>query len=252
MSIWLAVFWGAFTSASLYLGQVLAGPMARAHRALGLIMGFGAGTLLSAVAYELIPEASFERGLALGVWFLLGALTYFFADMIIDARGGKNRQRIAHHGAADVVRTDDTAGTGVAMFLGALLDGIPEAFILGVSIGLGGALSIAFITAVFVSNVPQGVAGTVSLEAAGYTGRHVFGMWTGLTIACAAAAGGGYLLADTLPDHGIYASAFAAGAVLTMLADSMMPEAFKHGGRAVGLLTVIGYLLAAALSVASQ
>lgn len=252
MSIWAAVFWGGFTSASLYLGQLLAGPMARAHRALGLVMGFGAGTLLSAVAYELIPESSFEQGLAMGVWFLLGALTYFFADMIIDARGGKNRQRIAHRGPAGAIRNDDAAGTGVAMFLGALLDGIPEAFILGVSIGLGGALSIAFITAVFVSNVPQGIAGTTSLEAAGYTGRHVFGMWTGLTIACAAAAGGGYLLADGLPDHGVYASAFAAGAVLTMLADSMMPEAFKHGGRAVGLLTVVGYLIAAALSGASQ
>jgi ZIP family zinc transporter len=252
MSVWAAVFWGGFTSASLYLGQLLAGPMARAHRAIGLVMGFGAGTLLSAVAYELIPESSFEQGLAMGVWFLLGALTYFIADTIIDARGGKNRQRISHHHASrsGTVQTDQAAGTGVAMFLGALLDGIPEAFILGVGIGLGGSLSIAFVTAVFVSNVPQGVAGTTSLEAAGYTGRHVFGMWTGLTIACAAAAGGGYVLADALPDQGLYASAFAAGAVLSMLADSMMPEAFKHGGRAVGLLTVVGYLVAAALSVA--
>lgn len=252
MGVWQAVFWGAFTSASLYLGQLLAGPMARAHRAIGLVMGFGAGTLLSAVAYELIPESSFEHGLAMGAWFLLGALTYFLADVIIDARGGKNRQRIAHPEGAGTVRTGDSAGTGAAMFLGALLDGIPEAFILGVGIGMGGALSVAFITAVFVSNVPQGVAGTVSLEAAGYTGRHVFRMWTGLTVACAAASAAGYLLADALPDEGFYASAFAAGAVLSMLADSMMPEAFKHGGRAAGLLTVVGYLVAGALSVASQ
>lgn len=247
MTVWQALFWGGFTSASLYLGQLLAAPMAPARRATGLVMGFGAGTLLSAVAYELIPQSSLGQGPGMGAGFLLGALTYYVADLVIDRGGGADRQRIA---AGSAARDGGVAagGSGAAMFLGALLDGVPEAFVLGVSIGLGGSLSIAFIAAVFVSNIPQGVAGTASLKAAGYTDRHVFWMWTALTVACAGVAGAGFALADSLPDHGLYAGAFAAGAVLTMLADSMMPEAFEHGGRSVGLVTVVGYLVAAGLS----
>jgi ZIP family zinc transporter len=137
------------------------------------------------------------------------------------------------------------------MFLGALLDGIPEAFILGITLALGGKINVAFITAVFVSNIPQGVAGTTSLQAAGYSNRRIFRMWTALTLASALAAALGYVLGHSAHVHGLYAEAFAAGAVLTMLADSMMPEAFQHGGKPVGLLVVLGYLVAAALTFAN-
>jgi ZIP family zinc transporter len=133
---------------------------------------------------------------------------------------------------------------------GALLDGIPEAFILGISFALGGSVSVAFVAAIFVSNIPQGIAGTTSLRAAGYSEQKIVRMWTTLTVACAVTAALGYLLAHHLPAEGLYSEAFAAGAVLTMLADSMMPEAFEHGGKTVGLFTVLGYLVAAVLSVA--
>ena len=134
------------------------------------------------------------------------------------------------------------------MFLGALLDGLPEAFILGVGIALGGGISVAFVVAVFVSNVPQGTAGTISLREAGTSNRTIATMWGSLTAACAVAAAIGFVLGDQIPHNGLYAQAFAAGAVLVMLADSMMPEAFEHGGRSVGLLTVLGYLVAAVLT----
>jgi len=131
------------------------------------------------------------------------------------------------------------------MFLGALLDGVPEAFIIRIGLALGGSISVAFVTAVFVSNIPQGVAGTTSLRSAGASDRRIFWMWTALTVACALTAA-----ADSVADAGRDAQAFAGGAVLTMLADSMMPEAFQHGGGTVGLVTVLGYLVAAALTVA--
>jgi len=234
-----ALFWGAFSSASLFLGAFLAGPLGKAHRLTGLIMGFGAGTLLSAVAYELVPESNLGSGPGLAVGFGLGAVVYFVADHLIDKRGG-----------ADRVGIDPTAdGSGMAMFLGALLDGIPEAFILGISLAAGGAISVAFITAVFISNIPQGLAGTVSLETAGYSSRTVWRMWTLLTIAAAITSLIGFLAGDHVAHQGVYAEAFAAGAVLTMLADSMMPEAFEHGGRLVGLVTVLGYLVTASLTV---
>lgn len=238
MSIAAAFLWGGLGSASLFIGQALAGPMSTRVRVTGLIMGFGAGTMLSAIAYELIPEVDFQKGI--GLWLLIGAVTYYVADRLVDSRGGADRQDI---------KGEASGGSGAAMFIGALLDGVPEAFVLGITLALGGSINIAFIVAIFVSNIPQGVAGTASLLSAGTANRKIFWMWMGLTIACAVVSALGFALADSVPDQGYYAEAFAAGAVLTMLANSMMPEAFEHGGKTVGLVTVVGYLAAAVLTV---
>jgi ZIP family zinc transporter len=242
VNVWAALGWGAFSSASLFLGQLLARPMADKHRATGQVMGFGAGTMLSAVAYELIPETSLSHGLGIGISLGLGAITYFIGDRIVDGSGGAERQSID---------APTRSGSGAAMFLGALLDGVPEAFVLGITLETGGGVSVAFVAAVFVSNIPQGIAGTTSLLEAGATNRRVTKMWGALTIGCALVAAAGFLLADTAHVEGLYSEAFAAGAVLTMLADSMMPEAFEHGGKPVGLYTVFGYAVAAALTIAS-
>jgi ZIP family zinc transporter len=242
VSIWSALFWGAFSSASLYIGQALSGPMRTAYRLTGEVMGFGAGTMLSAVAYELLPEASLSRGSGLWLSFGLGAATYFIADRIVDERGGAERQSI------DGVQA---TASGAAMFLGALLDGVPESFVLGITLATGGKISVAFVVAIFVSNIPQGIAGTTSLLDAGHTQRQVTRMWTALTVTCAVVAMLGYMLAHAAHVQGLYSQAFAAGAVLTMLANSMMPEAFEHGGKRVGLYTVLGYLVAASLSTLS-
>jgi ZIP family zinc transporter len=241
MNVLAAAGWGAATSASLWLGQALARPLAGANRATGLIMGFGAGSLFSAVAYQLVPADSLSHGVTVGVGLTLGALVYFVADQLLDRRGAGDRQRIS---------PGTVSSSGLAMFLGALLDGLPEAFVLGISIAVGGTLSLAFVVAVFVSNIPQGVAGTASLLAAGKRQRQVFWLWGGLTAACAVAAGLGFQLSAGIPEHGLIAEAFAAGAVLMVLADSMIPEAYRHGGRAVGLATVLGYLVTTALAVA--
>ena len=240
MSAWQALFWGGFSSAALYIGEALARPMAKMLQATGLVMGFGAGTLLSAIAYELVPDSSLDQSAKLAVGFGLGAMAYFVGDRIIDRGGGQDRQ---------MIHTADENGSGAAMFLGALLDGLPEAFVLGIGIQLGGAISVAFVAAVFVSNIPQGIAGTTSLKDAGYADRTVFWMWTALTAAAALTALLGYAVGDMVASNGIYAQAFAAGAVLTMLADSMMPEAFEHGGKWVGVLTALGYAVATGLTV---
>jgi len=237
----LAVFWGLFSSAALFLGQLLAKPLGKSERAVGLMMGFGAGTLLAAVAYELIPEANLTDGWQIIAAAMIGALTYYVGDRLVDRRGGAAR--------AAVGQGTGEGGSGMAMFLGALLDGIPEAFILGLGLALGGQISLAFLAAIFVSNIPQGLAGTTSLQEAGTPGRRITVMWALLTLACGAASLLGYLTADHLTNVGTYASAFAGGAVLMMLADSMIPEAFEHGGRLVGLLTVTGFLVAGFLTV---
>ena len=161
-------------------------------------------------------------------------------DRLVDGAGGEQRTTIS-----------GSEGSGAAMFIGALLDGVPESFILGLGMTLGEGVSVAFLAAVFFSNVPEGVAGTLSMQEAGTSRRTITLMWGGLAVAGAIMAAVGFALGEAIPNEGLYAEAFAGGAMLTMLADSMMPEAFEHGGKLVGLCTVIGFLVAGILSVAA-
>ena len=232
-----ATFWGGLAAASLLIGYYLAS-RGLSNRSIGIIIGFGAGALLSAIAYELVPKSA-GGGWTMGVSFALGALTFFGADWWIDHRGGADRKDIE----------GNQAGSGSAIFIGTLLDNIPESMILGMGLATGDTISTAFLMAVFISNLPEGVAGTLNLEAAGHSRRSVFWMWTVLVIISAICAGLGYLLILWLPGaDGWNSKAFAAGAMLTMLADAMMPEAFEHGGKLVGIITVMGFLVAAILS----
>lgn len=242
MSVCTAGLWGGLAAISLLIGAALAMRLDLSNRLTGAVMGFGSGALISSIGYELVPESLVRgAGRSMALAFAVGALTFFGADWAIDAGGGEKRKSLAG---------GQTGGSGTAIFLGTLLDGIPESLILGIGLATGGAISIAFLTAVFVSNIPEGIAGTRSLLDAGNTPRHVIGMWTALVIASAAAAAAGFAFVRAVPAaDGSLARAFAAGAVLTMLADVMMPEAFEHGGKVVGLLATLGFLTAAILSV---
>jgi len=234
-----AFLWGGIAAASLLIGYVLSG-RGLSNRSIGIVMGFGAGALISAIAYELVPESALV-GWGMLVAFALGALAFFLGDWLVDRRGGENRKNIAGH---------QGDSSGAAIFIGTLLDNVPESIVLGMSIVGGGSVSLAFLAAVFVSNLPEGVAGSINLEAAGHSRRSIFWMWLILVIVSAACAGLGYALIRWLPGvDGLYTQAFAAGAMLTMLADAMMPEAFEHGGMLVGLFTVLGFIAAATLAV---
>ena len=234
-----ATLWGGLAAASLLIGYALAG-RGLSNRATGMIMGIGSGALLGAIAYELIPE-SMLGNVGMGVMFAAGAVTFFVADWVIDHRGGADRKDITG---------EQSVGSGTAIFIGTLLDNVPELIILGMGLALGGTVNIAFLTAVFVSNLPEGVAGTTNLEAAGHSRHTIFYMWTALVLISAACAGLGYAVVHWLPGiDGHLTQAFAAGAMLTMLADAMMPEAFEHGGKLVGIFTVMGFLVAAILSI---
>jgi zinc transporter, ZIP family len=242
MSLFTAALWGALGASSLIIGAVLAVRVHLSNRFIGSVMGFGAGALIGAIAYELVPE-SLIGGAGTGIFaaFAAGTLTFFVCDWVIDNRGGRHRKKIAG---------ERPAGSGTAIFLGTLLDGIPESLTLGLGLALGGSISIGFLAAVFVSNIPEGIAGTTSMFEEGYTRRKVLWMWIGLVIASAAAAAVGYAIVQmTAGVDGRLVQAFAAGGVLIMLADAMMPEAFEHGGKIVGLLTTLGFMMAAILSV---
>ena len=242
MSVFVAGMWGCLAAVSLLLGAALAMRFELSNRIIGAVMGFGSGALISSIGYELVPESLVKgTGRSMALTFALGALTFFVVDWWIDQRGGEERKSLA--GRPD-------GGSGTAIFLGTLLDAIPESLVLGIGLATGGAISLAFLTAVFVSNLPEGIAGTRSLLDAGNSSRRVVWMWIALVLASGVAAGAGYAFAEAVPTaDGRYAGAFAAGAVLTMLTDVMMPEAFEHGGKMVGLLATLGFLSAAIISV---
>jgi zinc transporter, ZIP family len=237
-----AFLWGALASSSLLVGAVLALRLGIGERVLGLVMAFGAGVLISAVAFELYLEASEiveHRGwMAAGLF--AGALTFYVGDTLIDRMGGEGRKSMGGRQAG---------GAALAIVLGIVLDGIPESFVVGIDLLSGEGVSAAFIAAVFLSNLPESAAASSGLARAGWEQRHIYALWAGVTlVAGVAAALGNGLFGDASPDWIAFLLAFAAGAILTMLADTMMPEAFEKGGKAAGLLTTLGFATAVLIS----
>ena len=236
-----ALFWGSVASSSLILGGLLALRLRIGRRLLGLIMAFGAGVLISAVAYELVDEAfdtSGGGGIALGL--ALGSLAFFGGDVAIDRLGGRDRKRM---------RGPAAGGTALAIVLGIVLDGIPESVVLGLTVLSGEGVSAAMLAAVFLSNLPEAIAATVGLSGAGWPSARILGLWVLVTVVSGLSALLGYALLDGASPRTIaFVLAFAAGAILTMLADTMMPEAFENSGPYVGLATTGGFGLAFAIS----
>jgi zinc transporter, ZIP family len=236
-----AAFWGFVGGAALLLGAVIGLRAHASQRVIGLIMAFGSGVLISALAFELTDEA-FRRGgadvVALGL--AGGALAFFVGDWLVDRRGGEHRKRSGG---------EQAGGSGAAIVVGATLDGIPESVAIGVSLLGGGSVSVAVVAAVFLSNVPESLSAASGLQKAGRSPRWIVSLWLGVALISALAAAIGYgVLGDASASLVGVIQAFAAGAILTMLADTMMPEAFEHGGNVAGLVTVAGFALAYLLS----
>jgi ZIP family zinc transporter len=236
-----AAFWGLVTAGSLWVGAALAVFARPRKRWIGLAMAFGSGALIAAVAYELVLEA-FETDLTLAtVGFAAGALAFYVGDWAIDQRGG--------HGRKSMGGEHQLAGSANAIVLGTILDGIPESFVLGASLLQDGVVPVAVVVGVFVSNVPESLSGTSGLVEAGWTRGRVFAMWSAVVGVSIVAAASGWLVLDTKSTaEGAFALAFAGGALLVMLTDTLMPEAFELGGREAGLLTALGFALGFALS----
>jgi len=236
-----AALWGLITAGSLWLGAALAAWARLSERVIGLAMAFGAGALIAAVAYELVIDA-FASDLRLAsLGFACGGLTFYAGDVMIDRLGRAGRKSMT--GDAQL------AGTASAIVLGTVLDGIPESFVLGSSIVDEGTVPIAVVVGVFVSNVPEALSGTAGLLAAGWRHRRVFTLWTAVVLASVAATVAGWLLIDNVGSTGgAFITAFAAGALLVMLADTLIPEAFQLGGREAGLVTALGFAVGFGLS----
>jgi ZIP family zinc transporter len=233
-----AFAWGLLAASSLVLGAAVALRFRIGLRAIGLIMGFGAGVLISAVAFDLVEEAADKasgNGVMLAGLFA-GCGVFFGGDLLIDRAGGARRK------SARPKQEDDSP---LAIVLGTVLDGIPESIVIGLTIYEGGAVGAAYLAAVFISNVPEALSSTAGLAASGWRPRRILAMWTLIALVSAVSSLVGYAaFQDASGDTVAFVLAFAGGAILTMLADTMMPEAYEHGGKLVGVLTTLGFATA--------
>jgi zinc transporter, ZIP family len=222
--------WGALSASSLVIGAELGLRRRWPDRQVGVVLAFGAGALISAVSFELVQEGvGVGGGGSVAIGLAAGAFAFYFADRAVERR--------------------TSGGAGPALALGAFLDGLPEQAVLGISIAEGGGVSVGLLVAIFVSNLPESIGSATEMRAAGSAPPTIRRLWIAVAIVCTLATVAGYAVADVTGGHveaGI--NGFAAGALIVMLVDSMIPDATSKFGERAGLVTTLGFAIAAGLS----
>ncbi|MCD5347575.1 ZIP family metal transporter [Agromyces sp. S2-1-8] len=242
MADWmLAGLAGLIAGGALLAGAVIAWFVDVPTRIVAGIMAFGSGVLVSALAYDLVLEAQDEGGFwPTVVGFAVGAVVYVLANRLLDRFDQRNPRG-----------TGQDPGTGTGIAIGALLDGLPESAVLGLSMVGGAGVSVPVFVAVVISNLPEGLSSTAELKANGRSRAYVFLLWTGIALASGLASLAGYtLLDDASGELTAFITAIAAGAILAMICDTMIPEAFRTAHAFTGLLATAGFLLSYAVHVA--
>jgi ZIP family zinc transporter len=243
---WLeAGLWGLLGGGALILGALVAWFLRVPQGVIASVMAFGSGVLISAVAFDLMEQAADTGGLlSSAVGFLAGAAAYLAGNALLARHGARHRKRSGDQQPSE----SEQSGSGAAIAVGALLDGIPESVVLGVGLLTGGGVSLSVLAAVFISNVPEGLSSAAGMKRNGRSAAYVFGVWTTIAVVSAVAALVGYAaLGGAPPELIAVITAVAAGAMLTMIADTMIPEAFEQTRTWTGLITTVGFLLAFAI-----
>lgn len=250
MPIWAqAGLWGLLAGGALVVGAAIAWFVRVPQRLVASVMAFGAGVLISALAFDLVDEAEATGGLiATVLGFLGGAIAYVVANVALARHGAAHRKRSEGQQPSEA----EQSGSGAAIAVGALLDGVPESVVLGLSLLSGNGIGVSVLAAIFISNLPEGLSSAAGMKQAGRSAGYVFGVWS--SIACASAIAGalGVLLLEGVSAQTIaFITALAAGAILAMVADTMIPEAFERTHLFAGLIATLGFILAFAIERAA-
>jgi zinc transporter, ZIP family len=234
---------GLMATSSLVIGGIIAYRFTLPKRVLGIIMAFGAGTLISAVSYELIFESvKLAKGTGFPAFGLFaGALTFFFSDKLIEKLGARNHMEI---------QASHQSGLVIPMLLGIVLDGVPESIVIGLGIFEGGKVSLAMLIAVFISNLPEAIAGTTGMKSGGWKNRNILFLWLFIAVVCALSTVAGFtFFSNASPVWLAFIQSFAGGAILMVLANSMIPESYEHGGKLTGIFMVLGFFISVAMVI---
>jgi len=240
MSLELAMFYGFLTGLPLIVGAVIVQFYSFGHRSIGLIMAFGSGVLMAVVAFSLMTEAFHLGGIVpVSIGFIAGGVLFTVGNHMINKRGAKNRKRCT---GPDV---GGGGASGMALALGSLMDNIPESFAIGVSLLSGGTVSSALLAGIIISNFPESAAGAQAMKITGRSRGYILKTWGTIAAINVVAAAIGFLIISQLgPEVIAITLGIAGGAILAMLAETMMPEAYENGGYHISLATVGGFLVA--------
>ncbi len=246
MPIWAqAGAWGLLAGSALVLGAVLAWVLPIPRWVVASIMAFGAGVLISALSFDLVAEAEDTGGLTPTlIGFLGGAAAYVLANQALARRGAQHRKRSGDEQPSEATQN----GSGTAIAVGALLDGVPESIVLGLTLLSGKGVGLSVLAAIFLSNLPEGLSSAAGMKRSGRSAGYVFGVWGAIALAGGLSGALGVLALDgASPETVAVITAVAAGAILTMVTDTMVPEAFERAHLYAGLIATCGFALAFAL-----
>lgn len=246
MPVWLeAGAWGLLAGSALVVGALIAWFARLPRLVVATVMAFGAGVLISALSFDLVDDAEKTGGLVPTIiGFLGGASVYVACNVLLARRGAAHRKRSGDLQASEA----EQPGSGTAIAIGALLDGVPESVVLGLSLLGGSGVGVPVLAAIFISNLPEGLSSSAGMKRNGRSARYVFGVWGGIAVASGLAGLLGCLLLEDASAEAIAViTAVAAGAILTMVADTMIPEAFERTHLYAGLVTTLGFIVAFSL-----
>ncbi|WP_102349810.1 ZIP family metal transporter [Bacillus sp. Marseille-P3661] len=239
--MWLAIFWGGVAGSAVLVGALFGIYFKLPSKLIALIMAYGTGILIGAASFELLLDAIENGGrTATVVGFISGATLFTAFEFIIAKKGGHHRKRSS---------SNPVGHSGLAIFVGTILDAIPESVILGVSLLKDGSVSWALLAAIFLSNFPEGLSSTHGLKKDGYSNKKIVFLWAFVFLLAAFGSFSGfYFLKDTSEVYIASIGAFAAGGIIAMVSSTMMPEAFEEGGPIVGMIAALGLLTSLMLS----
>nr|WP_206762405.1 ZIP family metal transporter [Cytobacillus firmus] len=233
--VWNAAFWGAVSGSAVLLGALAAMFLHIRKKLIGYIMAFGTGVLIGAASYELLGESVHKGGLLpTGIGFMAGAVTFTLLDIMISKKGAQHRKRSGHKAAAS---------SGIVLFAGTIMDAIPESIMIGTSLLEADSVSFLLVTAIFISNFPEGLSSTSGMKKSGYSKKKIILLWSSVFVISGMASMAGYIFLDGATEAVLSGIAgFAGGAIIAMVASTMMPEAFEDSGPVTGFIAAIGLL----------
>jgi ZIP family zinc transporter len=241
----MAAAWGWLAGSSLLIGSFLGYKIKFSQKTIASVMAFGSGVLTSAISFDLMDEAFQQGGLFFcGFGFVAGAIIYTLAVRAVNQRGARYRKRSGHFKPPHT-----TEASGMALAIGALIDGIPESIVIGLSLLAGKQVNLVAVFAIFISNIPEGLSSANGMKRSGRSAAYVFGLWTAITFISGIASYLGYTIFGKMSPHIIATTtSVAAGGMLSMIVDTMIPEAFENEQDWAGIITVLGFLTAFATS----